>query len=192
MLLHKSKAIAGVCAVVLAGPAVEAIGADDASPKVISVTVRDGDSLEITVPEGWEQAQSGSPVAPTITLHPKNQEAELKMTLIPDTKGALSTKEHLEKAVKAASQQYVKGSVEKECKLQSLDSKNGTCVYAQFTDTALVGKPPRPGKYLVVATGVMSFGKSAAAFTLAGRSFDDRLFVAGKEIVQDDIVIKKK
>ncbi len=54
MLLRKSKAIAGVFAVVLGGPALEAIGADDASPKVVSITVRDGDSLEITVPEGWE------------------------------------------------------------------------------------------------------------------------------------------
>jgi hypothetical protein len=180
-----------MCAVALAGLAVSAIGADDATPKV-SVTVQDGDTLVIKVPAGWDQTQTHSALAPTITMHPKNQEAELKITFIADPKGELGKKDHLEKAVRAAAQQYVKGSVEKANKLQSLDSKNGTCVYAEFTDAAWVGKQAPPGKYKVVATGVMSFGKTAAAFTLLGNSFDDKSFVAGKEILQGDIAVKKE
>jgi hypothetical protein len=38
----------------------------------------------------------------------------------------------------------------------------------------------------------MSFGKTAAAFTLHGNSFDDKSFVAGKEILQGDIAVKKE
>jgi hypothetical protein len=113
MLLHKSAARACISAVALAALAVSAIGADDATPKV-SVTVQDGDTLVIKVPAGWDRTQTHASNAPTITMHPKNQEAELKITFIADPKGELGKKDHLEKAVRAAAQQYVKGSVEKQ------------------------------------------------------------------------------
>ena len=156
------------------GLAVPAFGADEAKQKVVSVAVKDGDTFEVKIPEGWDQTQNHSPLAPTITIRPKSQEAELKITFISDPNGELSKKDHLDKAVTAAAQQYVNGSVEKENKLQSLESKNGKCKYAEFTDASLVGKQPPPGKFKVVGTGVMLLGKTAAAFTLLGNSFDDK------------------
>jgi hypothetical protein len=167
------------------------MAADEAKPTVPSGTVPEGDDLQITLPDDWEQWQNRNALAPTITLRPKNNDAELKITFIADTKDAFAKKEQLEKAVRTSCQQYVDHSVEKEIKLKTLESKNGTCVYAEFTDAALVGKTPQPGEFKAIASGVMLVGKSVAIFTLVGNLFEDKSYIASKDILKSGITLKK-
>ena len=180
-----------LCAIVIAGLATTAMAADEAKPTVIPITVPEGDALQITVPDGWDQSQNHYVLGPTVTLRPNNKSAELKLTFILDTKSAFAKQEQLEKVVRASAQQYVDGSVEKEMKLKNLDSKNGTCVYAEFTDASLVEKTPKPGEFPAIATGVMTIGKSAAIFTLLGEASDDKSFKTGKEVLKSGITLKK-
>jgi hypothetical protein len=163
--------------------------AEDAKPNVITFTPAESGPLEIKAPEGWTVKILKTPIAPTILATPKNGAADLKITFIPMKEDL--DKEKMEALVKLGSEQYVAGSVERDVKLQNLDSKNATGVFAEFTDASLVGKPAKPGQFTFVATGLIKIGKATGTFTLLGNSFNDKDYLAGKEILKSGITEKK-
>jgi hypothetical protein len=162
-------------------------------PKPSTVTVPGGDSLEVTPPEGWSAStvQPDPSLPPTVRLTAPNKEASLQITFLSDKTGTFSTKEKLEKVVEKAAQQYVDGSVEKKIKLQSLDIPGGTCIYAEFTDSDLVGKTPPAGQFKIVGTGAMTLGKTIAAFTLLGDSVEAKAYLAAKQILKSGVALHK-
>ena len=163
--------------------------ADDAKPNVTTVTLAEGGPLEIKAPDGWTVKILKSPIAPTIVATPKAGDADLKITFIPMKEDL--DKEKMEALVKIGSQQYIGGSVEKDVKLQNLDSKAATGVFAEFTDASIAGKPVKPGQFAAVATGLIKIGKATGTFTLLGKAFDDKNYVAGKEILKSGMAEKK-
>jgi hypothetical protein len=163
--------------------------ADDAKPNVTTVTLSEGGPLEIKAPDGWVVKVPRSPLGTTIVAGPKNGDADLKITFIPMQEEL--DKEKMEALLIIGAQQYIDGSVEKKMKLQNLDSKNATGMFAEFTDASLAGKPAKPGRFAAVATGLIKIGKATGTFTLLGKSFDDKNFVAGKEILKSGMAEKK-
>jgi len=163
--------------------------AEDAKQNVTIVELSQGGPLEIKAPDGWTVKAPKAPLGTTIAAAPKSGDADLKITFIPMQEEL--DKEKMEALLIIGAQQYIDGSVEKKMKLQNLDSKNATGMFAEFTDASLAGKPARPGQFAAVATGLIKIGKATGTFTLLGKSFDDKNFVAGKEILKSGIAEKK-
>jgi hypothetical protein len=173
--------------------AASAYAADSDEPKTSVVAVPDGGALDVITPAGWTFAkvQLDPSLPPTVRMSSANGDASLQVTLLVDKVGGFGTKEKMEEVVKGAAQQYVGGSVENKVTLQSLESPNGKCVLAEFTDADLVGKPSGPGQYKVVATGILVLGKTVGAVTLLGDSFNDKSYLAGKKILTAGIAVHK-
>jgi hypothetical protein len=167
--------------------------AEPAAPKTTTVTVPNGNTLDVATPEGWSLAtvQPDPTLPPTVRLTAPNHETNLQITFLSDKTGTFNTKEKLEKTVEKTAQQYVDGSVEKKIKLQSFDVVGGSCVFAEFTDSDLAGKPTKPGQFKVAGTGVMTLGQTVAAFTLLGDSFDDKSYLAAKNLLKTGVAIHK-
>jgi hypothetical protein len=191
MLKTLPAAILAALALLDFGAAVNAAEASGA--KCSTVTVPGGDALDVTAPEGWSlvTVQPDPSLPPTVRLTAPNHEANFRITFLSDKLGTFATKEKLEKAVNKTAEQYVDNSVEKKIKLQSLELTGGNCVYAEFTDSDLVGKPSRPDQYKVIGTGVMTLGKTVAAFTLLGDSFDEKSYLAAKKILKSGVALHK-
>jgi hypothetical protein len=163
--------------------------AEDAKPNVTTVTLSEGGPLEIKAPDGWTVKVPKTPLGTTIVAAPKAGDADLKITFIPMQEEL--DKEKMEALLIIGAQQYIDGSVEKKMKLQNLDSKNATGMFAEFTDASLAGKRARPGQFAAVATGLIKIGKATGTFTLLGKSFDDKNYIAGKEILKSGLAEKK-
>jgi len=174
-------------AVLLLFSASWAVAAD--KPKPTTVNVPDGGKFEVTAPEGWKVRviQPDPKLPPTVALATANQDTDLKITFIPDKTGAFGSEEKLDAALKRVAEQYAGGSVENKTKVEKIESKNGTCLFAQFTDADLVGKETKPGQYKVVGTGLMLFDKTVAAIMLLGDSFDSKSYEAVKELIKSGI-----
>ncbi len=168
--------------------------AADEQAKTETVSVPEGNTLEVTVPKDWKYTKldQGKILPPTLKFESADGKTLLQLTLLADSSGQFGKKEQIEKGVTAAAQQYVDGSVEKKVTLAKLDSKNGIGSYAQFTDASLVAKSPQPGQYLVVATGTMVYDKTIAAFTLLSDSFDSKSYAAALELLKSGVVVKGK
>ncbi len=165
--------------------------ADKANTTTVSAS--GGAKFEITAPDGWTiKTVSADPSIPAATsLASPDGDANLLISFIPDKDGAFATREKLEAVLNKTAKQYEGGSVEKKTKIEMLDSKNGLCVFAEFTDSDLVGKKTEAGQFKVVGTGLMLFDKTVATLTLLGGSFTDKPYIAGKEAIKTGIRLKK-
>src|ERR1700676_3356202 len=126
---------------------VATVRADDSAAKQTSVNVPDGATMDITAPAGWSlETTQPDPKAPATTeLKSPKEESDLQISFIADKDGDFSTKDKLiENVERVAKAQFVDSSVEKAVKVQTLESANGTCVYAEFTVADLVGKEAKP------------------------------------------------
>ena len=140
--------VLGLCA----GGVIRVHAADEPA-KTETVSVAEGNTLEISVPKDWKykKLDQGKILPPTVTLESPDGKTLLQLTLLADPNGQFANREEIEKGVKAASQQYVDGSAEKKVTLLKLDSKNGIGSYAPI--------------HRCVARG-----ESAAAGAISGRS----------------------
>lgn len=165
--------------------------ADKASTTTVSAS--GGAKFEITAPDGWTiKTVSVDPTIPAATsLVSPDGDVNLLISFIPDKNGAFGTRGKLEAVLTRSAKQYESGSVEKKTKIEKLDSKNGLCVFAEFTDADLVGKKTGAGQFKVVGTGLMLFDKAVANVTLLGDSFTDKSYLAGKEAIETGIKLKK-
>jgi hypothetical protein len=177
----------------LLGWATTSLAADAEKPKPTTVDVPGGAKIDIVAPAGWTVKEvQPNPLIPSATsLTSPNGDRSLMISFIPDANGALDTREKLEALLKLTAKQYEEGSVEKKTKFEKLDSKNGICVFAEFTDADLVGKKTEAGQFKVVGTGLMLIDKAVATVTVLGDSLTDKSYLAGKETIKTGIKVHK-
>ncbi len=170
-------------------PEDQAGGKGDAAV-VMPLTIPGGTDVDVATPKDWQvtKIQPDAALPPTLKIHAPGGDVSLQITLLPDKESRLDTQAKIDQAVKNMGAQYADGSVEKTITVQKLTVSNGIGSYAEFTDGDLVGKKVRPGQYKVVAAGVVTIGKTAAAFTLLGDSFDQAGYLAAKKILTGGIV----
>ncbi len=176
--------------------AVTALAADADKTKPTTVTTANGAKFDIAVPSGWAvetfKTNPNLPALPAATsLTTLNKDMILLIWFFAIKKGADDSKAKLEAAFKIAAGQYAEGSVEKKTTIKSLDTKSGTCLFAEFTDASLVGKKPQPRQFAVVGTGMMRSGQTLIVVTLLGDSFTAKSYLAGKDVVTKGIAPHK-
>jgi hypothetical protein len=163
--------------------------AESAPPMVTPLSITDGTDLNITTPDSWKvtKIQPDAAIPPTLKISSPAQEVVLQVTFLPDKLAKFDSQEKVDKVVQGSSAHYVGGSVEKATTVQKMTVANGIGSLAEFTDADLVGKTTKPGQFKVVATGLITIGKTAAAFTLLGDSFDQAEYIEAKKILTDGI-----
>jgi hypothetical protein len=176
--------------VLLVGFVTTSQAADSEKPKTTTVKVPDGATFDITPSEGWavEIIEPKRALAPTVSLSTPNHEATLEFGFI---KGASATNGKQKTALKKIAQPFVEGSVEKKLNIEKLESKDATCLFAEFTNPDLLNKLTESGYYKVVGIGVIASDNTMVCITLYGVSLTDKSYLAGKELIRTGIKARK-
>jgi len=141
-----------------------------------SMPMDDGKELTYVIPDGWSHQRNGG------NVEIRTSGINVKWTLMPvDNDSKPHTQESVEKLVLSTSKRCLKESVEKKATLVPMKGMIGS--YACFTDASLVGKKDSPGKYKIVTTGVIGYGKSVVIFTLLSNSLDSKSYKAALSII---------
>jgi len=119
--------------------------------------------LSALVAFGW--TAKSRPLADTgieLTFTPTNQaNAKAVVTVFtPKTPPPPATNAELDRNFTALCRKYVPASVERTVTLKHYTLIKGHGAYALFTDSALVGIPPKPGDYKVMAPGFIKLSES--------------------------------
>jgi hypothetical protein len=179
-----------VAAMLWTGWAATVRAEEPAKSKTNTIKVSDGTDVDIVTPDGWTftKEKNDSDNTQEFTLTSPNNEAVLQIIITPDTAGWYDTKAKAEKMVeKMARAGYADESVEKKVTLQDLGLADGRGTIAEFTYAETAGKKAEPGQYKVVASGAVAIGKTVVGIELQGDSFDDKYYVAAKNILKTGI-----
>ena len=118
--------------------------------------------LIVDIPQGWISVggETSTGRGMDIRFGPSNSipatQIACRLTSIISESGIPMSDDRCVAAVREAGQQFVKSSVEKKVKLQTLNLKSGFGCYTVFTDKDLVGKAPKAGVYKVIAAGMIN------------------------------------
>jgi hypothetical protein len=93
----------------------------------------------------------------TVTIKPKNPDinADCTLTILHPDQDLYARKDKLKMRVEIDSAPYADQSVEKKAVAKPFDVKTGFGYHCDFTDPDLIGKPPQPGNYKTLSTGLI-------------------------------------
>ncbi|MES2505451.1 MAG: hypothetical protein V4599_02035 [Verrucomicrobiota bacterium] len=117
--------------------------------------------LKLEVPEGWDmQTQRVGDICVNLTVRPKaDANAACKVTIAFIEQQEEVSAEEQQKRFEKVAAVFAQGSVEQKTEVQKLRLKSGVGFYACFTDPNLVGKPPEPRNYKVLAPATIVLSK---------------------------------
>ncbi|GAA5146176.1 hypothetical protein GCM10023213_38830 [Prosthecobacter algae] len=117
--------------------------------------------VKLAVPGGWGmQSQKVGDIGVNLTVRPKSDaNAACKVTIaFTNQKEEVSAEEQQKRFEKMAAI-FAQSSVEQKIEVQKIRLKSGVGFYACFTDPNLVGKPPEPRNYKVLAPAMIVLSK---------------------------------
>jgi hypothetical protein len=136
-----------------------------ASAETVRVDMGDGRTAVVRTAMHWSKADPGpAPEDPAVKgnlrFRPDNDaNVSLNLTFVSLPDEALADRENLRRFHAANTRQYTSGSVENEVRARDFKTPHGYGVQAQFTDAALVGKPPERDNYKTVTAVFLHLGE---------------------------------
>lgn len=116
--------------------------------------------LSVYLDKAWKVTGEDMADHYEITVEPRgNVNASCKITVLYPEDDRLDTKAKLRDRVLEVCQQFTEGSVERKAVAKEFYLKRGFGYYCNFTDPELVGKPPEPGNYKVMSSGMIRLAK---------------------------------
>ncbi len=130
-------------------------------------------TIVFDVPAGWSlRGEQSNQIAFSFQADPDSRAAAVTQIVLFNTDAAHPvTEEFVKSQTEAMSKPYVAESVEKAINLKPLKPSQGFGWFAEFTDAALVGKPPIPKNYKVARNA--QIGLEEHALAVAVMQFDD-------------------
>jgi hypothetical protein len=154
-----------------------------------TISIFQGRKLEIPVPKGWSYEERPGPQngSQTVVLADKKKDVLLTILFLPDSDGALSTREGLEQQAKRVLTPYLEQAVEKKLDLTFFEAADGVGVFTSFTDNKLDPKHIPEDEKLISTTGFRSWNGAGLFFTLLTNSRDLPAYETALDIVRSGI-----
>jgi len=153
-----------------------------------TVTIFEGRTIAVTVPEGWSFEEHRNDMGvQTISLIDPSGEIHVDASFLPDSDNRLASQEALETEMKTVFADLLNGAVEKEFKFTFAKTVDGMEGHMVFTDKSLVGKPLPKDERRLATSGMRRWRGVFMLFTVLSNDIESAAYKAAMRLVARDI-----
>jgi len=153
-----------------------------------TITIFEGRTVAITVPDGWSFAEARNDMGvQTISLVDSSGEIHVDASFLPDSDNRLASQSAVEEEMKRAFAGLLKSAVEKEFKFTFAKTVDGIEGHMVFTDKSLVGKPLPKDDRRLATSGIRRWPGVFMLFTVLSNQTESDAYKAAMRLVVRDV-----